>query len=94
MLRIPGSPLQERILAALPLSPDKTIAPGEIMKRIGVIEPSNANRVAVSRALARLAERGLVTRWRPELRRRGGGYLWSRADAVPITAGERSGPLK
>ena len=92
MLKPAGSPLQERILAALPLAPDATIATGEIMKRIGISKASNANRVVVSRALARLVERGLVVRWFPERCRPGGGYLWSRANAVPMTAGERAGP--
>jgi predicted transcriptional regulator len=89
-MQISLSPLQERILAALP-SPEATISTAKIMERIGISNPSNSDRATLSRSLARLAERGLVLRWRPEVSRPGRGNLWSRA--VPMTAGKRaSGP--
>jgi DNA-binding MarR family transcriptional regulator len=78
-MQIAVSPLQERILAALPLSPEATIPTAKIMEGIGISNPSNADRATVSRSLARLAERGLVLRWHPAVRRPGRGNLWSRA---------------
>jgi predicted transcriptional regulator len=79
-MQIAVSPLQERILAALPLSPEATIPTAKIMECIGISNPSNTDRAVVSRSLARLAERGLVLRWHPEMRRPGRGNLWSQAD--------------
>jgi Fe2+ or Zn2+ uptake regulation protein len=82
------SQLRKRILAALPVSPDAPVPTGKVMERMGISKPSNIERAVISRALARLAELGLVRRRRPEVRRAGHGNLWSRA--VPMTAGDRA----
>jgi hypothetical protein len=74
-LPIALSPLQERILAALPLSPDQTIPTSVILRRIGIERPTGSDRAAVSRSLSRLWDRGLVQRWNPKPRRQGNGSL-------------------
>lgn len=63
------SPMQERILAALPLSPDQTIPMAVILQRIGIERPTGVDRAAAARSLLRLWSRGLVQRRNPEIRR-------------------------
>jgi hypothetical protein len=79
------SPLQESILEALKLLNTKgaefIFATGEIMKCVGLIEPTLAERAAASRSLARLADRGLIERYEAVKARPGNGSLWRIAPA-------------
>jgi len=72
------SPLQERILAALPRAPQERIPTSLILERLGISKPTDLDRTTVARSLARLSKRGLVQAWHPELPRQGRGYVWSR----------------
>src|ERR1700676_5529832 len=82
------SQLRKRILAVLPLSPEAPMPTGEVMERMGISRPSNAERAAISRSLARSAEHGLVLRWHAEIRLSGNGNLWSRAKQQTENSGK------
>jgi hypothetical protein len=72
-----NSHLQDGLLAALPSAHEKPIAAAEIL---GVDSPSSVSqRASLSRSLARLADRGLVNRYHPEIYLHGRGYLWAKA---------------
>ena len=72
------SKLQRGILSVLPDADAHAIGSGEILRRLDA--PVNAcTRASVSRALRRLAERGLVLVLVTELCRPGRGYLYRRA---------------
>jgi hypothetical protein len=73
------SALQTAILGVLPTGAgkDRCILVAEIFKRLGVDRPTNAQRAALSRCLSRLAERGIVARWRSERAMQGDGSGWS-----------------
>jgi hypothetical protein len=71
-----NSALQEAIIESLA---DGMAAPArEIFTRLGVTAPTPAMRVTLSRALARLADKGLIEAWCPQRCRQGNGYLWQR----------------
>jgi hypothetical protein len=93
------SSLQQRILAALPLATDKPISAGEIMRRIGIVEPTPSNRASISRSLARLCSRGLICRWRARVYLQGNGSRWTRplpeaAQAARATPAAASAPAE
>ena len=86
MLKTSFSLLQDKILDALPprplgdhIAPDAAISTAKVMQRIGISNPTNSDRAAVSRSLARLAARGLALRWGAGIHPHGRGFLWSRA---------------
>jgi hypothetical protein len=69
------SPLQIEILGTLPFSDEKPIAPSELFARRGIDNPTNAQRAALSRSLARLETRKLVTRYLSQPQLQGKAYL-------------------
>lgn len=77
--RKPLSLMQEGILRILPASNAKAVPTGTVLEGLGLLDPTNAERAAVSRSLLRLWHRGLILRWDPELRIQGSGRRWTRA---------------
>ena len=72
------SPLQQSILDVLPSRNEQPIPPRDVMDALGLDRSKPAVRVAVSKSLKRLAARGFVLVWRPEVCWPGKGYLYSR----------------
>lgn len=70
------SELQKAILSVLPKSNAAPVRTGLIMERLGRAAPSDAERVALSRSLARLEARGLIERREPRANQGGPGFLW------------------
>jgi predicted transcriptional regulator len=68
------SPLQRDILAALEAHPGWR-RPRDILNALGR-EPTPSNRVGMTKALARLCERGLIQRERGEAMNVGKSYLY------------------
>ncbi len=78
------SPLQKSILSALEAYPreqgdgegiSRLAASTDLIRAVGR-EPTRNNRAAMSRALARLAKRGLVEAWSAEVKLPGAGHRY------------------
>ena len=76
------SAFQSAILMVLPRdNGSNALNPTEILKRLGVEKPTMAQRVSMSRSLARLHDRGLVNKYYPGRQLQGHAYGGSYAKA-------------